>query len=647
MSPVPLPDPAPGHDGEQPPLPGAGVPDEAPRARPGGPVPPGARVDPMRCGPPPGGPAAPPDAADGGDDWDADAYLAWFLASVAGAGGAGSGFGRDEVAAALRPGAPLWALAEQAAADPAALTGDELLSVVSAARRLAARAEYLELAAVAEFARRASDQHDADAARGVRPGRRAGEFAASELAFELAATEHAAADRMAFALALAARLPRTRAGLGEGTVDGAKAAAIWYYTRFLCDADAAQADAILAAAAPGLRYDSLTRKAARLEMKLDPESARARRERARAECRRVEARRELSGNMSFGGRELSVQEALAARACNDADALGLRRAGLAGSLRELRVLAMLDRLSGRDPFARTAPAPAAPAPAPGPAPAPPLAPGPDPAVADHPADAGHPAGPGDDDTIIGCQDRGDDNDDDDADDGRPGPAAGPVVPFPALINLLVPAGTMLGWSTAPGDAGTWGLLDPDDTRSVVHTASRHPRSRWCVTVTGPDGTAVAHGCARGCHPWTPPPPATTTRARDGTTGPDAVQQAQLAGLLRALNVTFTPIAAGSCDHRHREDRYTPSRKLGHLVRARTATCPAPGCGAQAAHCDLDHTLPYPAGQTDQCNLSPPCRRHHRVKQAPGWQLEQPAPGVMRWTTPSGRVHTTTPTVYDL
>jgi hypothetical protein len=86
--------------------------------------------------------------------------------------------------------------------------------------------------------------------------------------------------------------------------------------------------------------------------------------------------------------------------------------------------------------------------------------------------------------------------------------------------------------------------------------------------------------------------------------------------------------------------------LSHLVRARTATCAAPGCGASAAYCDLDHTVPYPAGRTDECNLAPPCRHHHRVKQAPGWHLEQPRPGVMIWTTPSGRKHTTTPTVYD-
>ena len=260
------------------------------------------------------------------------------------------------------------------------------------------------------------------------------------------------------------------------------------------------------------------------------------------------------------------------------------------------------------------------------------------------------SGDGDDDASWdGCPDmpqwqherRGTAEDDDHPDSG--GVPSGPPAPFPALINLTVPAGTILGWSAAPGEAGSWGLTDPGDTRRLVEAASRDPRTRWCFTLLGPDGTAVAHGCARGPHPWIPPP-GDSQRNRDG---PDARQAAALATLLRDLNVTFTPIAKGSCDHANAEDRYTPSRKLGHLVRARTATCPAPGCGAQAVHGDLDHTLAYPAGITCQCDLAPPCRRHHRVKQAPGWTLTQPEPGVMRWQTPSGRSYTTAPTVYEM
>ena len=39
-----------------------------------------------------------------------------------------------------------------------------------------------------------------------------------------------------------------------------------------------------------------------------------------------------------------------------------------------------------------------------------------------------------------------------------------------------------------------------------------------------------------------------------------------------------------------------------------------------------------------------CRHHHRRKQAEGWWLEQPEPGVLVWHTPAGRTYTTTPTL---
>ena len=42
-----------------------------------------------------------------------------------------------------------------------------------------------------------------------------------------------------------------------------------------------------------------------------------------------------------------------------------------------------------------------------------------------------------------------------------------------------------------------------------------------------------------------------------------------------------------------------------------------------------------------CN-SPPCRHHHRCKQAEGWRLEQPEPGVLVWHTPAGHTYTATP-----
>jgi hypothetical protein len=221
---------------------------------------------------------------------------------------------------------------------------------------------------------------------------------------------------------------------------------------------------------------------------------------------------------------------------------------------------------------------------------------------------------------------------------------------PALINLLVPAGTLLGWGTAPAQAAGWGLLDAAETSALVQAASRHPATRWCFTLTAPDGTAIAHACAKGRHPWKPPgppgPPAPPPLRKPGDS-PAPGQAAQLAEFLRRFSITFEPVARDTCDHRNAENRYVPSRKLRHLIRARSQLCTAPACNAQACYCDLDHTVPYPDGATCECNLTPKCRRHHRTKQAPGWNTAQPTPGTSTWTTPSGRTHTTTPTAYDL
>jgi len=198
----------------------------------------------------------------------------------------------------------------------------------------------------------------------------------------------------------------------------------------------------------------------------------------------------------------------------------------------------------------------------------------------------------------------------------------------ANITITVPHTALGGDFGPPGEVAGFGIIDHADTRDLLAAAAGHPATRWCVTVLNPDGTAAAHGCAAGTRPWVPGP-------------------MPLRGLLDFLNIRkLTPVIRGPCQHAGAEHRYRPSRKLQHLVRARNATCTAPGCGRRAASCDLDHTDPHhQGGRTCECNLAPLCRHHHRCKQAEGWWLEQPEPGVLAWHTPAGRTYTTTPTRY--
>jgi hypothetical protein len=527
-------------------------------------------------------------------------------------------FAQGGAADDMPPSPFLAALTEQAASDVAGLSDAELVGVLRASQRLVAREQYKQVLAAAEFGRRRRAAFEDALARGRPAGCAAGGFPGEELAVELTVTRGEAAHLIDDAIDLTARLPKTLAGMAAGLVDAERAAWIAFYTRSLSPADTARADEVLAGDAPDLRADQLARRAAALEMKLNPEAVQARRERAKRDGQRVEARREASGNASLAGRELDTADVLASKAYLDAVAARLRERGVPGSLDRLRALALTDLTQGRDPLGRIQPAPAGAAPG-----------------HDQPAGPPENAGPADEDSPSGR--------DDDHPSARPGAPA----PVPALVNLIIPAATLLGLSAAPAQAGHWGLLDADETRGVAAAAAAHPRTRWCVTLTGPDGTALAHGCARGPRPRLlsdlapQPPPASRPQA------PPPAPSAQLTELLRRLGLTLTPIARASGDPAPAEDGYVPSRSLKHLVRARTATCDAPGCQNPAASADLDHTVPWPDGPTSQSNLAPRCRTHHRAKQAPDWKVEQIEPGVTRWTLPSGRTHVTTPTEYDV
>jgi hypothetical protein len=179
----------------------------------------------------------------------------------------------------------------------------------------------------------------------------------------------------------------------------------------------------------------------------------------------------------------------------------------------------------------------------------------------------------------------------------------------ALVNLTIPLAAVPG---PPGHVAGFGPVDPELARQLTGLAAAHPASRFCVSVTGDDGRALGHGCARG-----------------QPIGP--------------FTVTINPLAQDPCDHRHQEPGYQPSRRLQHLINARTPTCSAPGCRQSATRCDLDHTVPYDQdGRTCECNLAPLCRHHHRCKQSEGWHLDQPRPGNLTWTTPAGRHYVTTP-----
>ena len=114
----------------------------------------------------------------------------------------------------------------------------------------------------------------------------------------------------------------------------------------------------------------------------------------------------------------------------------------------------------------------------------------------------------------------------------------------------------------------------------------------------------------------------------------------------ALTVSVRTLAVGECFHERESQGYQPAPLLRHLVNIRQRTCGFPGCRNPAARCDQDHTIPHgQGGRTCECNLACLCRRHHQAKQAQGWWLDQPEPGVLIWRLPHGRSYRVDPRRY--
>ncbi len=109
---------------------------------------------------------------------------------------------------------------------------------------------------IAEFARRRQAEFEAAKVRGVPVGCRDGEFPGEELAMELVITRGDVGARIDAAADLTTRLPRTLAAMAAGAIDLPRACTIAFHTHAMTDEDAAYADEVLAAAAPGKRLIS-------------------------------------------------------------------------------------------------------------------------------------------------------------------------------------------------------------------------------------------------------------------------------------------------------------------------------------------------------------------------------------------------------
>jgi len=402
------------------------------------------------------------------------------------------------------------------------------------------------------------------AARRAGPDGRPGEHVEEELAAVLTLTGRAASVLAGRAAAMA-RLPAAAAALATGGIDQPKAAVFADETACLDDITAAAIAASVLPEADGMTTGQLRRALRREILALDPQAAMRRRQQAEKDAR-VETWAEAAGTGAIAGRDLAPAAVIQADKNLSADARWLKQHGATGTYDQLRAEAMIARLTGRS-LASLLP--------------------------------GGPAG------------------------ASPAePPAQPGQPAHGSVNLIMPAAAWLGLSDLPGEVAGHGAVDAGTCRDLAAALAAH--ARWCVTLTGRNGRAVAHGCARAG----PGPPGAASPA------------AWLA------TISMTGIEAVTCSHQRETAGYQPSDSLRHLIKIRSRRCGFPGCGRPASRCDDDHTVPYHrGGRTCECNLHPLCRRHHQAKQAPGWYLSQPEPGVLTWRLPSGRRLTVTPEPY--
>jgi hypothetical protein len=596
--------------------------------------------------------------------------------------GVGRAFAEGGPLDRLAPGPALAGFVQNASADGlTTLSDDCLVGVLRAWRRLASWAAAGEFAAVAELDRR----RRAEVAAGADP--HLAEHVGDELAAALTLTTRGADVLLDVACGLA-RLPLTRAALGTGEIDRVKALVITENVSGLGDAHAAAVESAIIGRAPEQTTGQLRAAIQRAVLAVDPTAAKRRQEEARKDAR-VEVWDERCGTAALAGRDLPPAGVLAADKRIDAMARQLKSAGRQESLNELRAQVYLALLLGQRVEGCTSAGP------------------PPPGITQAASWNGQARG-----TSSPLA-------------GGPGTVSGQSVPAgPGLtgsVNLTMPLDTWLGGSSEPGEAAGFGPLPADDARALAGLIARQPGARWCLTLTGRDGRAVAHGCAtvgspavrkegrprgepapgpggevgregrprgepapgrgggvgREGRPRGEPAPGRgggvsregrprgePAPGRGGEVGregrprgeprSDRVGLAKLeAGTARAgppeswaLTVTIRALAVGECLHARESRGYQPAPGLRHLVNVRQRTCGFPGCRNPAARCDQDHTIPHDqGGRTCECNLACLCRRHHQAKQAQGWWLDQPRPGVLVWRLPHGRSYRVDPGRY--
>ena len=154
-----------------------------------------------------------------------------------------------------------------------------------------------------------------------------------------------------------------------------------------------------------------------------------------------------------------------------------------------------------------------------------------------------------------------------------------------VINVVATDQTVRGDGRAPGYLEGYGVIDAEEVRKLVATATLH-----------------------AVDPFTSPV--------------DALRYQPSASLERAVRCRDLTCRFPGCS------RPAVACDLDHTI-------------------PFDHTNPAAGGLTVYENLKCLCRQHHRLKTFGGWRDKQTADGTIVWSSPTGQTYTTSPAGQDL
>jgi hypothetical protein len=127
---------------------------------------------------------------------------------------------------------------------------------------------------------------------------------------------------------------------------------------------------------------------------------------------------------------------------------------------------------------------------------------------------------------------------------------------------------------------------------------------------------------------------------NGVTPVDPETARRMAGTARVWERVMTDPITGVVTA---VDRYQLHPSQTRYLNARDVTCRTPGCRRPAKLCHIDHSKDFAhGGKSCNDNLCNECARHHTLKHATNWHVEQLPGGILKFTSPGGKTYDSHP-----